>query len=308
MAQKFMVTGATGHQGGSLARVLLEQSYIVHTLVRDPTTEKARALESLGAIIFKGGFDDVEAIKAAISGVSGVFLNPFPTPPDPDLQIRLARNVINAAAEEKCHLVLSTAFLTAHKDAWSNCRPEEFLHLFYSRKSAIEDEVRAADLKSYTIVRPTYLMHNYLVPFSFFHYPDLSKHGVLKHIYNEGRRFSHLDSADVGKIVAVILLNPEKYKKLEIDLSAQNLNSDEAVAIINRVSGREDIKVERLAIENFDTELKTGLTWHYFANVYDVELDSRKEVEEKFGIRLSTFEEYLEREKELLLKSLPALK
>ncbi len=34
----------------------------------------------------------------------------------------------------------------------------------------MEAEVRAAALKSYTIVRPLYLMHNYLV-FSYFHYP-----------------------------------------------------------------------------------------------------------------------------------------
>ena len=78
----------------------------------------------------------------------GVFLNPFLTPPDLDLQIKLARNVINAAVKEKYYLALSTAFLTVHKDAWSNCRPEEFPHLLYSRKSAIEDGVRDAYLKS----------------------------------------------------------------------------------------------------------------------------------------------------------------
>ncbi|KAF4632816.1 hypothetical protein G7Y89_g5309 [Cudoniella acicularis] len=305
MSQSFMVTGATGYQGGCLAKILLAQKHTVHALVRDPTSEKARALESQGAILFKGSFDDQDAIQAAISGVSGIFLNPFPTPMAPDLQIEQAKNIINAAVKEKCALVLSTAFLTAHEDAWSGSGPEHFLYLYYSRKSAIEALVRAAPLKSYAILRPTYLMHNYLLPFSLFHYPDLPKTGVLKHMYNHGRRFFHLDSADVGKISAAILLNPAKYDKLELDLSAENLDGDEAVEVIKKVSGRDDIKAERIVVENFDPIVKTGLTWHYFANTTNVELANSKEVEEKFGFPLTTFEDYLEREKVLLLESLP---
>jgi uncharacterized protein YbjT (DUF2867 family) len=310
MSKSFLVTGATGYQGGSLARLLRSQNHTVHALIRDPTSPKALALKELGVKIFQGSFDDVAVIKDAISGCAGVFLNPFPTPANPQLQVQHARNFINAAIEEQCPVVLSTAFMTAQKKSWVGSSPQDFLYLYYSINHIIEEEVRSAassgKLKSYTILRPAYLMHNYLVPFSFFHYPELPKQGVMKHMYIDGRRISHLDSADVGKIAAVVLQNPGQYDKLEIDLGGQNLDADEAAAIIRKVSGREDIVTEKLVIPDFDTVTKTGLTWHYYANTQDTALDNKEEVERLFGVKLASFEEYLVRERELLMKSLPA--
>ncbi|RAO67256.1 uncharacterized protein BHQ10_003268 [Talaromyces amestolkiae] len=312
MSKTFLVTGATGYQGGSLARVLRSQNHTVNALIRDPSSPKALALKELGVKIFHGSFDDVAVIKNAISGCAGLFLNPFPTPADPQLQVQHARNFINAAIEEQCPLVLSTAFMTAQKESWVGSSPQDFLYLYYSINHIIEEEVRSAasigKLKAYTILRPAYLMHNYLIPFSFFHYPELPKQGVMKHMYIDGRRISHLDSADVGKLAAVVLQTPEKYDKLEIDLGGENLDADEAAAIIRKVSGREDIVTEKLVIPNFDTVKKTGLTWHYYANTQDTELANKKEVEELFGVKLTSFEEYLVRERELLNKSLPAQK
>ena len=104
MPSSFFVTGGTGYQGGSLARILLAKGHKVHALIRDPSSPKALELKKLGAAIFHGGFDDVSTIKDAISGVAGVFLNPFPTPQDPDLQVRQALNIIDAAVGEHCHL------------------------------------------------------------------------------------------------------------------------------------------------------------------------------------------------------------
>jgi uncharacterized protein YbjT (DUF2867 family) len=310
MSKTFLVTGATGYQGGSLARVLRSQNHNVNALIRDPSSPKVLALKDLGVRIFHGGFDDVAVIKDAIRGCAGVFLNPFPTPANPQLQVQHARNVTNAAIEEQCPLVLSTAFMTAQKESWVGSSEQDFLYLYYSINYIIEEEVRSAatsgKLKSYTILRPAYLMHNWLVPFSFFHYPELPKQGLIRHMFIDGRRISHLDSADVGKVAAVVLQSPEKYDKLEIDLGGENLDAEEAAAIIRKVSGRNDIKTERLVIPNFDTVTKTGLTWHYYANTQDTALDNREEVEKVFGVKLSSFEDYLIREKELLIKSLPA--
>ena len=77
--------------------------------------------------------------------------------------------------------------------------------------------------------------------------------------------------------------------------------------MLSRVSGRDDIKAEKVVIDKFDTETKTGLTWHYFANTQVVALENGDEVEKLFGVRLTLFDEYLEREKDLLESSLPAL-
>jgi uncharacterized protein YbjT (DUF2867 family) len=70
------VIGATGAQGGAVARALLSsKKYTVNALIRDPDSEAAKALTTQGASLIKGDWDDVAAIEKAASGCAGLFLN-----------------------------------------------------------------------------------------------------------------------------------------------------------------------------------------------------------------------------------------
>jgi uncharacterized protein YbjT (DUF2867 family) len=76
MEQKkiILVTGATGSQGGSVARFLLaEGKFKVRCLTRNPASYKAVELQNAGAEIVKGDFDDITSLSLAMSGVYGVF-------------------------------------------------------------------------------------------------------------------------------------------------------------------------------------------------------------------------------------------
>ena len=64
-----LVTGATGHQGGAVARLLLSRGHRVHALVRSPDSEQARSLEHLGARLVSGDFEDVDSLEQAMRGV-----------------------------------------------------------------------------------------------------------------------------------------------------------------------------------------------------------------------------------------------
>lgn len=69
-----LVTGATGTQGGSVAKALLENwKFDVRVLTRYPESPKARALEQMGAEIVTGDFDDPQSLRNAMHGVYGVF-------------------------------------------------------------------------------------------------------------------------------------------------------------------------------------------------------------------------------------------
>jgi len=74
MPATFLVTGATGQQGGGAARELLKAGAKVHALVRDPLKPAAKELEALGAVLFKGDYADIAAIERASAGVKGVFV------------------------------------------------------------------------------------------------------------------------------------------------------------------------------------------------------------------------------------------
>src|SRR5688500_12448879 len=70
------VTGATGAQGGGLARAIMADTnggFAVRALTRHPNKDKAKALAAAGAEVVKADLDDVESLKKAFAGAHGVY-------------------------------------------------------------------------------------------------------------------------------------------------------------------------------------------------------------------------------------------
>jgi len=177
---------------------------------------------------------------------------------------------------------------------------------YYTAKSAVEEAVRSAGFENYTILRPAWLMHNYLLPFSLYHFPELASEGVLAHIYEPDTKMSHFDAADVGKFAAAALLEPTKFRGHEIELGNENLTAEETVEALRKASGRE-IGLHFRSAEEAERMKEKVLTMRFsrLANSKSLAIDG-KALEEKYGIKLKTFEEYLEEHKDELLKALPA--
>ena len=70
--ETILVTGATGQQGGVVARYLLQQGKKIRALTRHPA--KAEALKKLGAEVAVGDLTDTESLKPALRGIKKVFL------------------------------------------------------------------------------------------------------------------------------------------------------------------------------------------------------------------------------------------
>jgi uncharacterized protein YbjT (DUF2867 family) len=78
MADKKIIAilGATGSQGGGLARAILNDrmgGFAVRALTRDPNTEKAQALAKLGAEVVKVDANNMNSLRAAFDGAFGAF-------------------------------------------------------------------------------------------------------------------------------------------------------------------------------------------------------------------------------------------
>lgn len=79
MAEKRTVTvfGATGQQGGSVARALLEDpdsGFSVRAVTRDPDSDRARELDRLGAEVVRADMDDEASLAPAFEGAYGAYL------------------------------------------------------------------------------------------------------------------------------------------------------------------------------------------------------------------------------------------
>ena len=68
-----LVSGATGQQGGAVARSLLGRGIGVRALTRDPEKPEAKELVDLGAEVASGDLEDRSSIERVLDGVHGVF-------------------------------------------------------------------------------------------------------------------------------------------------------------------------------------------------------------------------------------------
>jgi uncharacterized protein YbjT (DUF2867 family) len=75
-----VVLGATGAQGGGLARAILADpagGFAARAVTRNPTSEKAKALAKLGAEVVSADVDDLASLKQAFSGAYGAYCVTF---------------------------------------------------------------------------------------------------------------------------------------------------------------------------------------------------------------------------------------
>ncbi|KAJ7064939.1 NAD dependent epimerase/dehydratase [Mycena amicta] len=300
----FLVTTATGRQGTSTARILLAKGAQVNALVRNTTSVEALVLQQLGARLFKGGFTDVSAIEAAMQGVSGVFLNPFPDLTDPTAEQRAAETIIAAARSSGTvqTIVVSTVFGANFYSDWHTAEAEfPFLARYYGSKAAAEQAVRESGFQ-YTIVRPGWLMHNYIGGAVKYHFPEYPTARVLTVSYPRDFRLGHLDAADVGQVAAAVLLDPTGFAGREIDMENEALTMQEVAEHLSAALGAEVTVKYRTAEET--TAAKKALPT-VESQIWRRSPGRGGDTSElkKLGLQLTTFKEFLEREKVALRKT-----
>jgi len=120
MSKKIItIFGATGAQGGGLARAILNDKnseFAVRAVTRDPESDNALALAAMGAEIVEANVDDEASVQNAMRGAYGAFCvtffwNHF----SPETEMVHAKYMAEAAkAEGLKHVIQSTLEDTRH--------------------------------------------------------------------------------------------------------------------------------------------------------------------------------------------------
>jgi uncharacterized protein YbjT (DUF2867 family) len=106
-----VVIGATGAQGGGVARAALaDQRLQVRAVTRKPDSEKAQALRAGGADIVAADLDDVESLARAFAGAQrAFFVTNYWEIYSPERELQQARNLAEAAQQAGLqHVIWST--------------------------------------------------------------------------------------------------------------------------------------------------------------------------------------------------------
>ena len=308
----YLVTGATGRQGGAVVNHLLAAGAKVHAVVRNPSSREATALHEKGVVLFEGTYEEPDKVFfAAAKGCTGVFLNLTVFEPG---KARAQADAIISACRTGAETTLTSIVLssTSRTDEMSTeldtaSAVHPWLGQYYTAKSEVEAAVRESRIEHYTILRPPVLAYDYLLPSSVTPqaFPQLPRSGTLVTSLDDNGTMPYLDEDDIGMLTVAALLEPSKFSGHEIELASDNLSSQEVRDILGLVSGI-DINLHKRTASELEESKMTEFfqVFELLANHSPRRVDVEA-LEEKYGIKLTRFSEYMEKNKDKLIDSLP---
>ncbi|WP_329429932.1 NmrA family NAD(P)-binding protein [Streptosporangium sp. NBC_01495] len=290
-----LVTGATGQQGGATARALIA-GVPVRALVRDPATDRAKAVEALGAELVTGDLDDRDSLVKAADGARAVFSVQMPVMKegvlDFDGELGQAVNLIEAAkaagVPQFVHTSVSGAGQHTRAPGWADGRWAA-LEPYYNTKSGIQDRVREAGFPHWTILKPGWFMENFL-PAAAYLFPRGVEGGLVT-VLRPQTRLSLVAVQDIGRAAAAAIAEPERFDRVELELAGDYLPMTEIAEVLSAALGTP------LAAPDLTEEEALAAGMPVWAGVPHERMNvagqpARPEFARALGIPLTTFREW----------------
>ncbi|HEX6097820.1 MAG TPA: NmrA/HSCARG family protein [Thermoanaerobaculia bacterium] len=236
-----LVFGATGAQGGSVARALLSRGkFKVRAITRKTDSPAANALRDLGAEIVQGDLDDPASLAAALEGVYGVFgvtnfWEHF------DKEGPQGRNLVKAVADANVqHFIFSTLPPVAKATGGALKSPH------FDLKAEHEEYARSLGIPA-TFVHVPFYYENFL----YFFPPRPVGDGTYQFGFPQGDTpLAAISVQDVGPVVAPMFEEPEKYIGKVVKLAGDEIPPQAYAAAMSRATGA-DVKYAYVPRETF---------------------------------------------------------
>ncbi|MGG4044346.1 NmrA family NAD(P)-binding protein [Paenibacillus favisporus] len=161
---------------------------------------------------------------------------------------------------------------------------------YWNDKWEIEELVRNAGFKSWTILRPTWVMENLAQPAAQFMFPELKK----EQIYTVLNAETHLDmvaAEDVGAFGRAALEDPIGFNGKNIDLAGYSITMNEVAFHLSHFLGKKIKSVSLLPSEALSQGLHPSVVnSQAYRNKVGFQVDIEKL--KQYGIPLTKFESW----------------
>jgi uncharacterized protein YbjT (DUF2867 family) len=240
-----LVAGATGQQGGAVARALLSRGHRVKALTRKPDSDAARRLTSAGADLVTGDLGDAASVQKAASGVDAMFLMGDSYERGTGEETR--QGIVAAEAAKAAgvgHLIYSSV---ADADKKTGIPHFESKHL-------VEKHIAGLGIP-YTISAPVFFMENIVAPWSI----GALRQGTYALAMPPKRVLQLVALADIGAFVAVLAERREQVFGKRFDLAGDELSGEEQAKFLSAAIGRpinyQEIPIATARQQNEDVAL-----------------------------------------------------
>eukprot|EP01027_Heterolobosea_sp_BB2_P025318 GEZU01038851.1.p1 GENE.GEZU01038851.1~~GEZU01038851.1.p1 ORF type:complete len:289 (-),score=117.09 GEZU01038851.1:217-1083(-) len=222
-----VVLGATGSQGGAVARALLRTNkFHVKAVTRDPTKPAAEELRKLGAEVVKGDMNDKQRLVEIFRGAWGVFsVQQFWELLSKEKEIEQGCRVIDAAKESGVQFFLYSSVEGAERNSGIP---------HFDSKGEIEKYLQQQSKLTYAVLRPVFFMDNFTTSM----WKEIQSGNVTVPMPPD-RALQMVAVEDIGNFAALMFSNPEKYKGKAVPLAGDEITFPKAMQIISKYLGKE---------------------------------------------------------------------
>ncbi|MEI9428750.1 NmrA/HSCARG family protein [Mesorhizobium sp. Cs1299R1N3] len=254
-----LVTGATGQQGGAVARALLARGHHVKGLTRKPDSEGARQLASAGAEVVAGDLADAGSVVSAAKGVDTMFLMGNSYEAGLEEETRLGILAADAAkAAGVGHLIYSSVADADKKTGIPH----------FETKYLVERYIEQLGIP-YSISAPVAFMENAVAPWSI----GALNQGIHAFAMPPKRVLQLVALADIGAFVAALAERRERVFGKRFDFAGDELSGEEQAAILSGAIGQ-PIRYQEIPIAVARQQSEdAALMFEWFDRVgYDVDI------------------------------------
>src|SRR5256712_168271 len=220
-----LVTGATGQQGGAVARELLARKRTVRAMTRKPDSDAAKALARQGAEVVKGDLNDAESLRRALEGAWGVFAVQNTWEAGVEGEEAQGKRIAELARKAGVQHYVYTSVGSAH-------RKTGIPH--FDNKWRVEETVRGLGFPSHVILRPGFFMDNFLSPW----FKPTIDQGKLMIALKPTTVLQMIAVKDIGKYGLLAFEKAEELNRKEIDIAGDAHTSPDAAQILSKAAGR----------------------------------------------------------------------
>lgn len=260
--KQILFFGGTGNTGAAAINTLLAspqfaaQEIAVKALVRDATSDKAKALQAKGVQLCEGSYDNPGSLQMALKDAQACFLccsNCLD-------QVELETNVIEAAeASATCQYLVKVSTAQAiipNQDKIPPYIAPDSIIQYGTYHAAIEDRLAQCKNLKYTVLRPNYFMQNGVGDI----FVTIPQNKMIAYPQVNNHKANMVDARDVGTVAAKLLLleDTDNYNGKLLNVCGPKAWSLQEIADLYSKSLDHIITVVRCSPEEFAQGLVTG--------------------------------------------------
>lgn len=311
MSKVLVIFGATGQQGGSVAKYVLadpvlSKEFKVRAITRDTSKPDAKALAEKGAEVVQADVDDEASLKVALKDTHTVFSVTLSIYDDQQKsrEFRQGKSIADTAVEAGAQYIIFSTLPNA-----GQVSKGQLQHMgHWDVKAEIEEYIRTLPIKS-AFFAPGYFMQNFSSPVLCPKPIGDGKYALSNFVTPQTEIPLIETPADTGKWVGAMLSEPDKYAGKLVAAATRLYSYSEIAEIMTKVSGK-TVTYKQIPLDTFKAFMAPNRA-PYHVEMYQLIQDygyfgpqTNQQVEWAANIargKLTTLEEFL-RENTFLLE------